>query len=149
MSQYRFLENAFWENEDRTQLKCIRMTYLGPGKEKKEELSLSKYNNDGTENDLFREVVDILTIDGIDTSSSKRKEEKKTRHLNERISKQQKEKSKELEELYSMKLRAFEIEDVKNCNNTMIRSKIRKAKNQMEVNALVTIALAYEMELLK
>jgi len=147
MSNYRFLKNAFWEKEDRSQLKCIRMTKLGPNQEKKDELSLKKYNEDGSENKLFREVVDTLTIKGIDKSSNERKEQKKRSSLDNKVKEYQKRKAKELERLYGFKLRAFEIEDVKNCSNRLIRSKIRKAKNEIEVQSLVTIAIAHEMGL--
>ena len=92
MSNYRFLKNAFWEKEDRSQLKCIRMTKLGPNQEKKDELSLKKYNEDGSENKLFREVVDTLTIKGIDKSSNERKEQKKRSSLDNKVKEDQKRK---------------------------------------------------------
>lgn len=145
MTNYRFLENAFWEKDDRSQLKCIRITKLGPNQEKKDELSLKKYNDDGSENLLFREVIETLTIKTIDESSNKRKEQKKRKGLDNKVKEDQKRKAKELERLYGFKLRAFEIEDVKNCSNKLIRSKIRKAKNEIEVQALITIAIAHEM----
>lgn len=147
MANYRFLNNAFWEKSDKTKLKCIRMTRLGPNQEKKDELSLNKYNSDGSENELFREVVETLTIEEIDKSTKVRQESKKRQHLDDKVKNDQKQKAKELERLYAFKLRAFEIEDVKNCSNTLIRSKIRKAKNEIEVQSLVTIAIAHEMNI--
>ena len=77
MAEYRFLDNAFWEEEDHSKLKCIRMTKLGPGKEKKDELTVHKFQLDGSENPLYNEIIDALTIEGINASTAKRIAEKK------------------------------------------------------------------------
>lgn len=60
---------------------------------------------------------------------------------------------KELEEniknemLFNAKLDSFAIEEIKNSNNTFLKSKIRKAQNIMEVQAFTTILLTKELEI--
>jgi DNA-directed RNA polymerase specialized sigma24 family protein len=149
MAEYRFLDNAFWEEEDHSKLKCIRMTKLGPGKEKKDELTVHKFQLDGSENPLYNEVIDALTIEGINASTAKRIAEKAKRKIDDSVKRDQDKQAKELEKLYTLKLQAFEIEDIKNCKEKTLRSKVRRAKNEVELNASVTMVMAYEMGFFK
>ena len=147
MKKYRYLDNAFWEAPDRSILKCIKMTELNDGKSKKEVLTLKKFVN-GTEiNHQFQEVVSILGIKTIDDYTKKREEEKKKKHHEEALKQEQKNQAKQLEGLFGAKLRAFEIELVKNSTNKTLRTKLRRAQNEMELNALVTLIIGEELGL--
>jgi hypothetical protein len=44
------------------------------------------------------------------------------------------EKAKELQILFEAKIQAFEIEQIKNSTNRLLKSKLRKAQNLIEVN---------------
>ena len=46
--------------------------------------------------------------------------------------------------LFSAKLEAFEIEEIKNSKNRKLKSRIRKAKNIMEVTAFTAALLISE-----
>ena len=47
----------------------------------------------------------------------------------------------ELKDLFEAKLEAFEIDEVQRSENKLLRSKIRKSKNMIELNAWVTAIL--------
>lgn len=145
MAKYRYLENAFWERDDRTLLKCIRMTELGEGREKKDILSIPKYNEDKSENEQYKEVVKALSAATIDRYTAKRKADKKREQAERNVKREQDSKAKDLERLFQLKLRAFEIEEIKNSKNKELRTRLRKAKNEIELNAFTTILLAKEL----
>ena len=50
-------------------------------------------------------------------------------------------KAAKLKELFTIKLEAFEIEEVQRSENKILRSKIRKSQNMIELNAWVTAIL--------
>lgn len=52
-----------------------------------------------------------------------------------------KQKLDEMKALFTAKLQAFEIHEVKNCEDKGLRSRIRKAKNPVEVTALVAVIM--------
>lgn len=55
---------------------------------------------------------------------------------------QQKEKTEDaLKDLFEAKLKAFEIEAIQKSDNKILRSKIRKSQNMIELNAWVTAIL--------
>ena len=70
---------------------------------------------------------------------------------NERVDKKQKEEAaierKKQEELFALKLKAFEIEVVKNSMNRNLKSKIRRSKNDFEVLAYTAALIISEESL--
>ena len=135
MAKYRYLDNAYWEEADRSKLKCIKMTQLEDGREKKTILEVDR------EDPIYKEVVSTFGIERIDHHTEVRKERKeKERHEHE-IKKAQEVEAKKLEDLFSAKLRAFEIPTVKETKNKSLRTRIRRAENTMEVQALVTLII--------
>ena len=112
MIEYEFLDNAFWESEDRTSLKCIRLIKLGEGKGKKKEvLALRNKLVDGSDCPIFKEVVAKFGVARIDQNTEERKEKKEKEEREKRAIHEQRKKTAELEMLFNMKLQAFEIED--------------------------------------
>ena len=66
----------------------------------------------------------------------------KQAHIVDQKKEQQKNKTEDaLKDLFEAKLKAFEIEEVKNSENKFLRSKIRKSQNMIELNAWVTAIL--------
>lgn len=146
-AKQRYLPNAFWENKEKTQLKCIRMTDIGEGREKKDILSVPKVLPDGSQNQEFVVIVNIIGEKVIDAYTLERNEKKKAEAANRNIKREQEIKSKELERLFQLKLRAFEIPAIKNTENKELRRKLRQAKNEVEMNAYAAIILSYELGL--
>jgi TRAP-type C4-dicarboxylate transport system substrate-binding protein len=90
---------------------------------------------------ITTELMSQNTLDAIDEFTRERLE----RHKQEReanIKKQQeKNESKRLEDLFNSKLQTFEIPEIKESTNRALKSKIRKAKNNIEMQAYATILL--------
>ena len=149
MKKVRYLDNAFWEDNEKTQLKCIRMTTLDSGDERKDILSVSKFNKDGTENPEFIEIINFLSLEAIDLSHKERVERKAREAEEEKIVEEQKADGKRLEKLFGLKLKAFELESVKNTENRKLRTRLRRAQNEIEVNAVVALIIGEEMGLLR
>jgi len=149
MKKVRYLDNAFWEDNEKTQLKCIRMTTLDSGDERKDILSVSKFNKDGTENPEFIEIINFLSLEAIDRSHKERVERKAREAEEEKIVEEQKADGKRLEKLFGLKLKAFELESVKNTENRKLRTRLRRAQNEIEVNAVVALIIGEEMGLLR
>lgn len=147
MRTYRYLDNAFWEVPDKSVLKCIRITTLEGGKTKKDILAVQKFLRDGSINPQYQEVVNAVGMDVIDKYTQQRHEEKQKKKHEEEVKHEQKKQAAQLESLFSTKLRAFEIAEVKNSNNKALRTRIRRAQNELEVNALVSLIIGEELGL--
>ena len=147
---YKYSTNAFWEAEDRSILKCIRLTPFPdqPNKTKKEVMTFRKILADGSECPNYREVVEQLGVMTIDKNTAERIERKQREEKEKRAVHEQKKKTAELEHLFKLKLKAFEIDEIKNSKDRTLRSKIRRAKSEVEMNALTTILMAKEMGLI-
>ena len=141
MAKYRYLDNAYWEEADRSKLKCIKMTQLEDGREKKTILEVDRLYPDGREHPVYKEVVSTFGIDRIDHHTEVRKERKEKERREHEIKKAQEVEARKLEDLFSAKLRAFEIPTVKETKNKSLRTRIRRAENTMEVQALVTLII--------
>jgi hypothetical protein len=107
---------------------------------------LSRKNKDGTENELFNEVIDALGVESVDRNT----EERKTRKVAEREEGKQRDvehaRARKLEDLFNYKLEVFETEEIKNSKNRKLKSKLRRAKSKVEVNLYAIMLLQSELE---
>jgi hypothetical protein len=142
---YEYLPNAYWEKEDKSELKCIRMTKQADGKKLKEILVFKKFLPNGQPNPNYHEVIQLFGVESIDQNTQERKDKKEKEAREKQAVDEQKRKSRELEQLFNLKLQAFEIEEVKNGSDRDIRAKMRRAKNIMELNALTALAVGIEL----
>jgi len=152
MANYRFLTDAFWENSEKTKLKCIRITDLPEGKEKKDILSLDKFLPNGSPNKKFEEAVHKITLAEIDKFTQERINKKKggkDKSENKKVIENSREKKRVYEDLFNQKLKAFEIDEIKNCENKNLRARLRRAKNEIELSAVAALIIGVEMGLLK
>ncbi len=145
MPNYHFLDNAFWEKDDKTLVKCIRITKLADGREKKDILSIPKFRADGSSNPQFEEVVNALTMEGIDRTHQERLERKVVEKQQAEVIESQNRKANQLEDLFTLKLKAFEIETIKLSTNRHLRSRLRRAQNEIELNAISTLLIGEEL----
>ena len=129
----KWLDNAFWETPRKELLNAISETVEG-NKEVRQVHKLPKLNDDGTPNELFREVVEYLGEDKIDESSRKRLEKKRSEADLEKQKKLDHERAKKLEILFEYKLETFEIDEIKLSNNRLLKSRLRRSKSIPEVN---------------
>lgn len=138
----KWLDNAFWETPKKQILNAISEEAIGH-KTKRQVHKLSKLNDDGSENELFNEVVAFLGEEKIDASSKKRLERKQAEQDLDKQKKLEHERSKKLEKLFEYKLETFEIPEIKESKNRLLKSKLRRSKSIPEVN-LYAILLVQE-----
>lgn len=134
MSFKQWMDNAFWETEEKKQLNCILELVDDAGRETRQVMLLNRHNKDGEENELFNEVIDALGEELIQQNTDDRKvrkaaqaEEKKQRDVEHA-------RARKLEELFNYKLEIFETEEIKDSKNRKLKAKIRRAKSKVEVN---------------
>lgn len=134
MSVKRWMDNAFWETDEKKQLNCILELIDDGGREQRQVMLLNRHNKDGTENELFNEVV----ADRGEAEIDKNTEERKVRKAAEAEEKKQRDtehaRARKLEDLFNYKLEVFETEEIKNSKNRKMKAKIRRAKSKVEVN---------------
>lgn len=146
MAFKRWMDNAFWETEEKEQLNCILEMEDDVERQTRQVMLLSRKNKDGTENELFNEVIDALGVESVDRNT----EERKTRKLAEREEGKQRDvehaRARKLEDLFNYKLEVFETEEIKNSKNRKLKSKLRRAKSKVEVNLYAIMLLQSELE---
>ena len=134
MSYKRWMNNAFWENSEKDKLNCILEMEDDVGRKSTQVMLLSRLNKDGSENELFNEVIDALGEESVDRNT----EERKIRKAAEKEEKKQRDsehaRARKLEELFNYKLEVFETEEIKNSKNRKLKAKLRRAKSKVEVN---------------
>jgi len=128
------MDNAFWETDEKKQLNCILELIDDGGRETRQVMLLNRHNEDGSENDLFNEVIEARGEDEINHNTA----ERKTRKAAEAEEKKQRDtehaRARKLEELFNYKLEVFETDEIKNSKNRKLKAKIRRAKSKVEVN---------------
>lgn len=137
-----WLDNAFWETPKKQLLNAISETVDG-NKTKRQVHKLERLNDDGTENEIFNEVVEFLGEDAINKSSEKRLEKKQAEADLQKQKDLEHERAKKLEKLFEYKLETFEIPEIKESKNRALKSKLRRSKSIPEVN-LYAILLVQE-----
>lgn len=102
---------------------------------------VGKYDENGNITSDFEEVLEQNTLETIEKNTEDRLERHRARREQEVKKQQERVESKRLEELFNSKLSTFEIPEIKNSKNRKLKSKIRKAKNVIEMQAYATILL--------
>lgn len=141
MSSRKWLDNAFWETEDKNELNCILELEDDIGRVTRQVMRLNKLDKEGNSNEDYEEVVEVLTEKLIDDNTSDRKVRKKQ----EKEEKQQRDvehaKARKLEDLFNYKMEAFEVEEVKSSKNRKLKAKLRRAKSRIEVDMYAIMIL--------
>jgi hypothetical protein len=137
--------HPFWETAAKDRITCRLNITHDDNSFSTSVARVSKYDQDGKVTQDYNEIIEQNTIEAIDKFTKERLK----RHNQERESnlKREKEKheAKRLEDLFNYKLQTFEIPEIKESSNRKLKSKIRKAKNLVEMNAYATILLMENM----
>lgn len=133
MADRKWLDNAFWETPQKQILNAISETTEG-NRDVRQVHKINRINEDGTENELFNEVVQFLGEDAIDESSKRRLEKKQAEAEMEKEKQLEQERAKKLEKLFEYKLETFEVPEIKESKNRLLKSKLRRSKSIPEVN---------------
>ncbi len=133
--------HPFWENAAKDRITVRLNITHDDGSYSTSVAKVSKFDTDGKISSDYEEVVEQNTMAKIDQFTQERLD----RHKKEREShikkQEQKNENKRLEDLFNYKLQTFEISQIKESTNRKLKSKIRKAKNAIEMQAYATILL--------
>lgn len=147
MSYKRWMNNAFWETDEKKQLNCILEIADDLDRETRQVMLLSRHNKDGSENELFNEVIEARGEEEIDKNT----EDRKIRKIAEKEEGKQRDlehaRARKLEDLFNYKLEVFETEEIKNSKNRKLKGKLRRAKSKVEVNLFAMLLLKEELGL--
>jgi hypothetical protein len=147
MSRKQWMDNAFWESEEKTELNCILELEDDVGRVTRQQMFLHRVNKDGSENELFNEVIDALGEDAVDRETTDRVVRKKAQVEEEKIREDEHQKARKLEKLFNYKLEAFEVEEIKNSKNRKLKAKLRRAKSRIEVDMWSIMILQDQLKL--
>jgi hypothetical protein len=141
MSSRKWLDNAFWETEDKNELNCILELEDDIGRVTRQVMRLNKLDKEGNPNEDYEEVIEVLTEKLVDDNTTDRHVRKKQ----EKEEKQQRDvehaKARKLEDLFNYKMEAFEVEEVKSSKNRKLKAKLRRAKSRIEVDMYAIMIL--------
>ena len=140
-----WLDNAFWNTNDKTSVSAIAESQDKDGKVTRQVLVVNKTTPDGNENPDFVNLLEQVTVETIDANTANRAEMKAQEAAMQQQRQEEKIRAMALEQLFEAKLKAFEIDAVKNCTNRVLKSRLRKAKNQIELAAIASIIIMEEM----
>jgi hypothetical protein len=137
----REIKDARWANESKSKIWCT--FHYDDGR------ILNAVVSDTTQgNPDWKEALEKFSIEELDKNTE---EFLKLREVDHQIKDQREKERMEIaknEVVFNAKLDAFNIDEVKNSKNTALKSKIRRAKSVVEVNAYTAILLMKELELL-
>lgn len=146
MSYKRWMDNAFWETDEKKELNCILELEDDVGRVTRQQMFLHRHDKDGSENELFNEVVEALGEQRIDEETEARVIRKKAEAEEEKIREEEHLKARKLEKLFNYKLEAFEVEEIKNSKNRKLKAKLRRAKSRIEVDLYSIMILQEQLE---
>ena len=129
-------DEPFWLNKAQKQV-MVLITYPD-GKRLPASVSGEGENPD------YTAIMEKFTEAEIDDNTKKR-DERRQREVKERIERSKVDQQRRKDEaLFEAKLEAFEVPIVKNSKNTILKSKIRKAKTSYEVLAYTVMLIQAE-----
>ena len=138
-------KHPFWETAAKDRITCRLNITHDDGSFSTSVARVSKYDQNGRVTNDYNEILEQNPTETIDKFT----EDRLNRHKQERESRLKREKekheAKRLEDLFNLKLQTFEIPEIKESTNRKLKSKIRKAKNLVEMNAYATILLMENM----
>jgi len=146
MIDRKWADDSFWESYDRNRITTVLMTTDAEGRVTKQQLTVNRLNPDGTENSDFQEILNSLTEEKITENTQKRNEKKAAEREAKEQQRLEREKAAELQKLFEAKIQAFEIDEIKNSRNRLLKAKLRKAKNLIEVNLYSMMIVMEELE---
>ena len=140
------MDNAFWETDEKQMLNCILEMEDDVGRVTRQVMKLRKVDDEGNDNPDFVEVVEALGDDLITENTNERNSRKKREAEEKKQQELEHAKARKLEQLFNYKLEAFEIDDIKNSKNRQLKSKLRRAKNRVEVDLYAIMIVMEEMK---
>tara|TARA_B110000977_G_C10851447_1_gene405990 strand:- start:175 stop:645 length:471 start_codon:yes stop_codon:yes gene_type:complete len=139
-------ETPAWDNESKTRMITMMVTTDEDGKESRSTATVNKFDDQKNINPDWDSIITEHGIKGVNENTDKRMAFRRQKQGVERRAAEEREKAKELERLFNSKLACFEILEIKNSKNRKLRSKIRKAKNEIELMAYTSLLVMEEYQ---
>tara|TARA_B100000780_G_scaffold118938_1_gene83464 strand:- start:985 stop:1455 length:471 start_codon:yes stop_codon:yes gene_type:complete len=127
-------KKSFWESYDQNRITTILTIVDENENSTTQQLTVNKFDVDGNENPDFKEVLDAITFEAITANTNERNEKKLVQRTEAEQARLERARAKDLQQLFEAKISAFEIDAIKNSTNRVLKSKLRKAQNVVEVN---------------
>jgi len=142
-----FHKNPFWNNEEKTEAMSILAIEDDNGNVENRQQLVPQLLN-GQTNPLWTKLMEEVGPSIIDSNTEQRRKKKLKERNESALKRRQQDKTKRLEELFSLKLKAFEIKEVRECSDKKLTAKIRASKSETEMNAWISVVLlkSYENE---
>lgn len=135
----REIKNAYWADVEKTQVIC-EFHY-------EDGTVLEATVMDTTEgNPDWAEIMEVVGSDVVDSNTEQRLADRDAQITQQEENQKDRVEKHKTEVLFAAKLEAFEIDEIKNSKDRITKSKIRKAKSIIEVQAYTTILLMKELE---
>lgn len=141
----KWQDNAFWHTDEKDRAEAILVITDSQGREISQVLTVRKIDANGNPNPDFEELLDQIGADVIDANTAERKE-RKAKEKEEDVQRRKAEsQAKELEKLFDSKIKMLEIEQIANTKNKELKSKLRRAKNVVELNIYAQLIMMEEL----
>jgi len=134
-----WIKDAFWETPTKELLNCISEHKEG-FKDVRQVHKLKRGDP------LFDECVEALTEKHINVNTDRRVDKKFKEQEQKRQLELNRRKAQKLEQLFNYKLETFEVEDIKESRNRILKSKLRRSKSIPEVNLYAMMILQDKLE---
>ena len=134
-----WIKDAFWETPTKELLNCISEHKEG-FKDVRQVHKLKRGDP------LFDECVEALTEKHINVNTDRRVNKKFKEQERQRQLEISNRKAQKLEQLFNYKLETFEVEDIKESKNRILKSKLRRSKSIPEVNLYAIMILQDKLE---
>ena len=141
MQNRKWLDNAFWsDNKNGKEITAI-LEYQVNDKTTTQVMKVADTLPNGNPNPDYQEIMTQVSVGKIDTNTKERQNRHERETHDRKDKDRENQKARELELLFELKLKAFEIPDIKNSKNRVLKSRLRKSKSELELQAFVTMII--------
>ena len=94
----------------------------------------------------WKEIMTKYGVKGVDKITEKIIENRRKKNSIDRQRQKERDERRKNEELFNLKLKAFEMEEVRQSRETKLKSKIRRSQSEFEVQAWTSVLLLKEYD---
>jgi len=145
MSNRKWIDNAFWHNEEKEVAEAILLITDSEGREISQVLTVRKFDTEMNINPDWTELMDQVGEEKIDVNTEERRIRKAKEQEVEEQERKANQKARELEELFDAKIKILEIDEIKNTENKKLKSKLRRSKSMLEMHCYAQLIMMEEI----
>ena len=134
-------KTPFWTNSTKDKLTCRLNITHEDGSFTTSVATVSKYDAQGNISKDYQEILEQNTLEEIDKFTQDRIDRHKTDRESHIARKKEEEKHRSLEQIFNKKLKAFEVDAIKNSPNRKLKAKLRRSTNEFELYAYAVMLI--------